>query len=50
MKYIKITFFHESRVIPMKRVVFVASVPGPKWRNWLENPPSAPIKLMYPVK
>ena len=49
-KYIIITFCHVSKTIPTKVVVFDASVPGPKCKNWLVKPPSFPMKVKYPVK
>jgi hypothetical protein len=45
-KYIKYTFGQVSNTMPTKVVVLDALVPGPKWRNCDEKPPSRAINVM----
>jgi hypothetical protein len=42
--------FQVSRRIPIKVVVLLSFVPGPKCKNWLVNPPSLAINIIYKVK
>jgi hypothetical protein len=49
-QYMSKTRCHVFRRIPIKVVVLLSSVPGPKCKNWLVKPPSLAINTIYKVK